>query len=651
MIGNGDEAGMKADALSEIKRLGVPIPSGQTATLFLGPRGTPVKCLFDSGAAVTFMLESKADEIGLPIRKPQNPMRLRLANGSVSTHFIDKKISSCTMSALNGEVNETIPQVLLLNSMPPNTEMIVGRDVIYGLLHGALMQHRLECYAEHQPSGEYPPGPTPMSARKYIVFDRPVQQGLADLCGASVNVNGCGDIEELHFADGKEFDALHIQVAEDMANRAMVDTYRALSLPAKKRTAAQRQLLARAKHLDAEARDRLLHTGPMPTGQLCGNGQPATLPLPATMTPSKAKRFVRKPSLLYSSLAGIITTLLVMFSQAATTADAASVTVESPSEWCWSDSCGNDTSDWESCLVDTDELEAAINDDAMTFGVWSNDQFDEHQGAAADLEQWHTELGFVAPTAVPMCAAEASSVDDADTTAGATMSERMAAASGAAAKSDMLPSEKLSLPITRERWFPLLNYEAVTHPAAAGTLRGRLREAGFDVTVAQIRQAMDVIDPDVVTSSAHEPPPEGGMLPSTRIPEDLIDTPFKHMQAWAKSVRAAVERFGCLKPIETFDPPAHQRRLKFEVKDGKTIPRMNSSRRRFPTSSRAPRSNRKREVGRRCSPARWQRRRRSSSRRSSRRRHGSRTVAAETHRALLAWRSSTRREGGSARPR
>ena len=92
------------------------------------------------------------------------------------------------------------------------------------------------------------------------------------------------------------------------------------------------------------------------------------------------------------------------------------------------------------------------------------------------------------------------------------MSERMAAASGAAAKSDLLPSEKLSLPITRERWFPLLNYEAVTHPAAAGTLRGRLREAGFDVTVAQIRQAMDVIDPDVVTSSTHEPPPEGGML-------------------------------------------------------------------------------------------------------------------------------------------
>ena len=114
----------------------------------------------------------------------------------------------------------------------------------------------------------------------------------------------------------------------------------------------------------------------------------------------------------------------------------------------------------------------------MTFGVWNNDQFDEHQGAAADLEQWHTELGFVAPTAVPVCAAEASSADDANATAGATMSERMAAASGAAAKSDMLPSEKLSLPITRERWFPLLNYEAVTHPAAAGTLRGRLREAG-----------------------------------------------------------------------------------------------------------------------------------------------------------------------------
>ena len=112
MIGNGDEAGMKADALSEIKRQGMPIPSGQpptddglleiedleldidlkmvgrqTATLFLGPRGTPVNCLFDSGAAVTFILESKANEIGLPIRKPKNPMRLRLANGSVSTHL------------------------------------------------------------------------------------------------------------------------------------------------------------------------------------------------------------------------------------------------------------------------------------------------------------------------------------------------------------------------------------------------------------------------------------------------------------------------------------------------------------------------------------------------------------------------------------
>ena len=32
MIGNGDEAGMKADALSEIKRQGMPIPSGQPPT-------------------------------------------------------------------------------------------------------------------------------------------------------------------------------------------------------------------------------------------------------------------------------------------------------------------------------------------------------------------------------------------------------------------------------------------------------------------------------------------------------------------------------------------------------------------------------------------------------------------------------------------
>ena len=83
MIGNGDEAGMKADALSEIKRLGMPIPSGQlptddglleiedleldidlkkverqTATLFLGPKGTPVKCLFDSAQPAAWIAAS-----------------------------------------------------------------------------------------------------------------------------------------------------------------------------------------------------------------------------------------------------------------------------------------------------------------------------------------------------------------------------------------------------------------------------------------------------------------------------------------------------------------------------------------------------------------------------------------------------------------
>jgi hypothetical protein len=62
-----------------------------------------VKCLFDTGAAVTFIPESEANEIGLPTRMPKL-MRLRLANGDVSTHFIEKMISSCSMSALNGEL-------------------------------------------------------------------------------------------------------------------------------------------------------------------------------------------------------------------------------------------------------------------------------------------------------------------------------------------------------------------------------------------------------------------------------------------------------------------------------------------------------------------------------------------------------------------
>ena len=63
----------------------------------------------------------------------------------------------------------------------------------------------------------------------------------------------------------------------------------------------------------------------------------------------------------------------------------------------------------------------------------------------------------------------------------------------------------MSLPITREAWYPLLRYEALTQPAGTAVLRRRLKHQGHNVTAEQVRQALDVIDPQIVESKFEFP--------------------------------------------------------------------------------------------------------------------------------------------------
>jgi hypothetical protein len=96
----------------------------------------------------------------------------------------------------------------------------------------------------------------------------------------------------------------------------------------------------------------------MPTGLLCDTGRPSELPASSTVKPTKTRGIVRKQSLLYSSLVGVITTLLLMFSQMASTTEAASVSIEAPTKWCW----------WEN--RDLGVFRTLLTVEVLAHGVW-----------------------------------------------------------------------------------------------------------------------------------------------------------------------------------------------------------------------------------------------------------------------------------------
>ena len=75
----------------------------------------------------------------------------------------------------------------------------------------------------------------------------------------------------------------------------------------------------------------------------------------------------------------------------------------------------------------------------------------------------------------------------------------------------------------------------------------------------------------------HEPPPEGNMpRKAGRLRDDEVDTPWPHCLNLAAANCGNIERFTCLEPMEKFEPPAHHKRLKFELKNANaSLPRFN----------------------------------------------------------------------------
>ena len=91
------------------------------------------------------------------------------------------------------------------------------------------------------------------------------------------------------------------------------------------------------------------------------------------------------------------------------------------------------------------------------------------------------------------------------------------------------------MPITREKWFPTLRYEAIVKPAGPTNLRARMTRHGYTVSLPQITEALDIIRPDIEVDTSYVPPPEGDVVrTSGRLPDSVIDTPWPHKTAVAQ---------------------------------------------------------------------------------------------------------------------
>ena len=132
-----------------------PVPR-QVIILFFGPSGRPLRCLVDSGASRTFMLEQVGIEMSqsnpaVCIRRPVRDLKLRLADGQISGDTIDKEIKNVQYSQLNGKVKGK-HDVMLLPSMPPGIEVILARDFIFNSLNAIITADALICYAMQPPA-------------------------------------------------------------------------------------------------------------------------------------------------------------------------------------------------------------------------------------------------------------------------------------------------------------------------------------------------------------------------------------------------------------------------------------------------------------------------------------------------------------------
>ena len=529
----------------------------QMIILYMGDNAAPVRCLVDTGATTEFMRESVARDIGLRIVKAPQPMRIRTADGTVSPNVISRCVRGTTFSALNGEVTGVFDKIGLMPSMPEWCDAIIGRSGIFNVLRGSIERDALRCYTVHQPNAEYPPVPTDPSQWKLIPFTNTSSIpsiAVAELCNVVLPMGSDGDDMMItdHFSDHYE------EVLQDYVMLAQ-------AVPAKHRTKQQRQAIAKLRELRA-AQGPSPALGPLPQpddDDPLGTDLPApfvqglidmadydsTKPVNA-LTPLQHKA--------YSLMLAVAAALLMFVTPAATAAATDLLTLDQPSTvmWQWDDQVvhpsPSDKVPWQPSQWD------AVDREATAVGsVWNT------AGDAVHVDQvdmWLTDLGFTtAPTPAPV-----------DTT---TANADMARVSGAAATHGNSTS-KSALPITREKWFPTLRYEAIVKPAGPTNLRARMTRHGYTVSLPQITEALDIIRPDVEVDTSYVPPPEGDVIrTSGRLPDSVIDTPWPHKMAYAEATRNNTDRFTCLNPIEKYEPPAHHKRLKLELHEGRQLPR------------------------------------------------------------------------------
>ena len=515
----------------------------QIITLYLGPQGIPFKTMIDSGAARSMGKKKKLAKAGLKLVKLLRQLFMRLADDKIADKAITEAVQSCAASALNGDIHVQLPELLAVDSLP-NCDLLLGRDVIFGVLKAIIHADRLECFCTSDS------GPTDILQRKCIPFeyDTPV-------CGVdpvSVNLYDCGPIDEITLVSSVMYEEYRSAAIEEFTAAA------ALVKP-KSRNREQRQALA----LQKQRRNAMFDSGPLPTG--------ATVVTAPTRTNDGINSRMKSAAGVCSRVGRIMTVALMMLSGMVTEGEAATP------------DAGIVTCTAEEIFAPSMPCNDTIN--AFMHTAMLDAKADEECQIAADFEKWYQDMGInnvelqwagTADASEMTCETDGiavmpSACDGLTETINSTAVD--VDQCGAESLSD---AERLSLPITREVWYPLLRYEALTRPGGIAVLRRRLKQQGHDVPSEKIRQALDVIDPQVVDSK-FEFPEECNRQPTVEDLESKINVTWQYLKNWAESVQSNSTRFTCLQPIVKYDPPADHPRCKFHLKEGLSrdnLPRM-----------------------------------------------------------------------------
>ena len=97
---------------------------------------------------------------------------------------------------------------------------------------------------------------------------------------------------------------------------------------------------------------------------------------------------------------------------------------------------------------------------------------------------------------------------------------------------------------------------------------------------ADVKAALDVIQPEQVgASSVHDPPSAGNSLSADGpIPDSEIDSTVPELAEWAASMSADTTKYTCLQKLKKFDPPAHHPRMRINLTTDKFPPGLRGAR-------------------------------------------------------------------------